>query len=148
MEFEPIYPPGFHEVDLKDIDDIFVIPFENNERRRYLTERLKSYLEKFYELGIKAEIWLDGSYSTKKPEPGDIDILIVFNEQELNQIAQEKQIVLNELFNRDFCKIRYSIDVLLCPASDQNNRSYWRGWFGFSRSEVPKGIPRLNYGIN
>jgi len=27
---------------------------------------------------------------------------------------------------------------------DIEHRSYWRGWFGFSRNEEPKGIIRLN----
>lgn len=77
-----------------------------------------------------------------------MDILIIFDDAEVNNLSIEKQFVLEELFNRDLCKIRYSIDVLLCRSHDINGRSYWRGWFGFSRDEKPKGIPRVSYGIN
>jgi hypothetical protein len=148
MEFDPLYPAGFRDISFDSLDDIFVTPFENGERRKYLTDRFRAYIEKFSELGLQAEIWLDGSYSTNKPEPGDMDILIVFDVNEVNNLPLEKRPLLQELFDRELSKIRYSIDVLLLPSNDVNNRSYWRGWFGFSRNEQPKGIPRLYYGIN
>lgn len=148
MEFDPLYPAGFHDINFDSLDEIFVTPFEDSDRRKYLTDRFRAYFEKFSELEINAEIWLDGSYSTKKPEPGDMDILIVFDVNEVNNLPMGKRPLLQELFNRELSKIRYSIDVLLLPSNDVNKRSYWRGWFGFSRNEQPKGIPRLYYGIN
>jgi hypothetical protein len=148
MEYKPLYAAGFHDISIDDLDNIFVIPFEENERRKYLTNRFRDYIEKFSELNLKVEIWLDGSYSTMKPEPGDMDILIVFDAEEVNKLPLEKQPLLQELFDRELSKIRYSIDVLLLPSNNEDNRSYWRGWFGFSRTEQPKGIPRLYYGFN
>lgn len=79
MEFDPLYPAGFHDINFDSLDDIFVTPFEDSERRKYLTDRFIAYFEKFSELEINEEIWFDGSYSTKKPELGDMDILIVFD---------------------------------------------------------------------
>jgi hypothetical protein len=146
MEFAPIYAAGFHDISLVELEEIFVIPFPENERRAYLTKRFRDYLNKFSELGLKVEIWIDGSYSTIKPEPGDMDILIIFDADAVNHLPDEKKPVLEELFDRDVCKIRYSIDVLLCDSNNIDMRSYWRGWFGFSRDEKPKGIPRVNYG--
>ena len=148
MEFEPLYPAGFHDISVSNLDDIFVLPFNDNSRRNYITGRFRDYIEKFSELGLKAEIWIDGSYATKKPEPNDMDILIVFDVNEVNQLPLDKRPLLAELFNRELSKIRYSIDVLLLPSNDTNHRSYWRGWFGFSRTEQPKGIPRIYYGID
>jgi len=148
MEFEPIYPAGFHDISLDAMHDIFVAPFEDNERRKYLTERFKNFFEKFSELGIGAEIWIDGSYSTLKPEPGDIDIVFFCNPEQLNTLTQEKRTLISELFNRDISKIRYNCEVFLVPTDNANLRSYWRGWFAFSRDEKPKGIPRINYAIN
>ena len=62
MEFDPIYPAGFHDISFDNLDEIFVTPFENEERRKYLTDRFRAYIEKFSELGLNAEIWLDGSW--------------------------------------------------------------------------------------
>jgi predicted nucleotidyltransferase len=148
MEFEPLYPAGFHDISMGNLENIFVFPFNDNTRRNYITRRFRDYIEKFSEVGLKAEIWIDGSYSTKKPDPSDMDILIVFDVNEVNQLPLDKQSILSELFNRDLSKIRYSIDVLLLPSHDTDFRSYWRGWFGFSRTEQPKGIPRIYYGVD
>ncbi len=148
MEFKPIYPAGFHDILLDDIDNIFVIPFENNERRKFLTNRFKDFLDKFVELGISAEIWIDGSYSTHKPEPDDIDIVFFCNPNQLNNLTPDKQNLISELFNRDISKIRYHCDVYFELAAEPNRRSYWQGWFGFSRDEKAKGIPRINYVFN
>jgi predicted nucleotidyltransferase len=148
MEFEPLYSAGFHDISIEKLDDIFVLPFADKDRREYLTNRFRAFFDKFSELGINVEIWLDGSYSTQKENPGDIDILIVFDENELNQLPQDKITLLNELTDRNLSKIRYSIDVLSMLSNNEERRSYWRGWFGFSRTEQPKGIPRLYYGSN
>jgi len=148
MEFDPIFPAGFHDITLDKLEEIFVDPFPENERRAYLTRRFRDYLTKVSEFGLKVEIWVDGSYSTYKPQPGDMDILIIYDAKEVNKLPVDKRPVLEELFDRDLCKIRYSIDVLLCQAHDIDLRSYWRGWFGFSRDENPKGIPRVSYGVN
>jgi hypothetical protein len=148
MEFEPLYPAGFHNISIGNLENIFVNPFVDNERRSYLTGRFRDFIEKFSEVGLKAEIWIDGSYSTQKPEPSDMDILIVYDMNEANQLPLDKKYLLKELLNRDLSKIRYSIDILLLPSDDINFRSYWRGWFGFSRTEQPKGIPRIYHGID
>ena len=148
MEFEPLYPAGFHDITLDNLDDIFVVPFAENERRKYLTERFKDFLDKFSEIGISAEIWIDGSYSTHKPEPGDIDIVFFCDPNQLNTLTPDKHVLISELFNRHLSKIRYNCEVFLAPTDNTNLRSYWRGWFAFSRDEKPKGIPRINYAIN
>jgi hypothetical protein len=50
MEFDPLYPAGFHDINFDSLDEIFVTPFEDSERRKYLTDRFRAYFEKFSEL--------------------------------------------------------------------------------------------------
>lgn len=147
-EFEPIFPPGFHTIDLNQLDNLFVTNFESNSKRQILVNQLRNFLDELSKLNTNFEIWLDGSFTTLKVEPEDIDILIVYNIVSLNALSDEKKAIVNSLFNRPLTKIRYNIDILLCPDDDVNNRSYWRGWFGYSRSEQPKGIAKFNYGNN
>ncbi|MFY9224036.1 MAG: hypothetical protein WAQ98_15305 [Blastocatellia bacterium] len=40
-------------------------------------------------------------------------------------------------------KRTYSCDIYLEFTEDIKQRSYWRGWFGFSEDEKPKGIARI-----
>jgi hypothetical protein len=51
-EFEPLYPAGFHDISIDNLENIFVIPFNNNTRRSYITNRFRDYIEKFSELGL------------------------------------------------------------------------------------------------
>lgn len=148
MEFQPLFPAGFFDITLEQLDEFFVLPFENNTRRQYLTERFKIFIEKFLEIGIPSEIWIDGSYSTHKPEPGDIDIVFFYNPVDANILNLEKKALIKELFDRNLSKIRYGCEVFFIPSDNHNLRSYWRGWFGFCREEKPKGIARIIYGIN
>ena len=147
IEFDPIYPVGFHDILIDDMDDIFVLPFANNERRKYLTKRFKDFLEKFSEIGVAAEIWIDGSYSTHKPAPDDIDVVFLCDEHQVNKVI-DKHTLISELFDQKLSKIRYNCDVFLVRTNDTELIDYWRDWFSFSRDKKPKGIPRINYAIN
>lgn len=151
MDITPLFAPGFHEVQFNALTDVFVLPFSNKERRQYLTDRLCNFIEKFNEFKISYELWIDGSFSTTKENPKDIDILIVCQSVEINILPSEKQQELQLILDQPEAKIRYNLDLYFMLDGDINSatqRSYWRGWFGFSREETPKGIPRIIYGIN
>lgn len=148
MEFSPIFQAGFHDIKIEDFDEIFVYSFENNGRRMFLRNRFFALIEEFKQVGLDAEIWLDGSFSTRKEEPDDIDILFVVDEEKLNSLPFENYQIIESLFDREETKIRYNCDLFLIMSNSFNDRSYWRGWFGFTREEQPKGIPRLKYVAN
>lgn len=144
MNYEPLFQAGFKDIGIDELEDVFVNPFENNERRAYLLERFMALIDKFKETGISSEVWIDGSFATKKPEPGDIDMIFFVDGNEANGLDSEKQAILKELNDRKISQIRYKCDVFIVPNQNANMRSYWRGWFGFSRNEEPKGIVRLS----
>lgn len=143
MEYAPIHNAGFLDITSDKLNITFLDPFENKTRREYLLSRFSALIDKFKETGLSAEIWIDGSFSTLKPEPGDIDIIFFVDANSVNSLQADKQNIILELNNRNYSKIRYDCDVFIIPSQDSNNRSYWRGWFGFSREEEPKGIIRL-----
>ena len=140
MSYNPLFPAGFHNIIESNLLEIFVEPFDIQERRQYLIKRFKALLDRFREAGINAEVWIDGSFATEKPEPGDIDAIFFINSEDVNQLTHDKQKILTELNTRMLSKIRYQCDVFIVPNNDPNIRSYWRGWFGFSEEEIPKGI--------
>lgn len=143
MEYKPLYQAGFKDVNQADLRKVLVEPFENPDRREYLLTRFEALLDRFRETGISSEVWIDGSFSTEKPEPGDIDMIFFVDGQIVNNLPPEKQNILKELNDRNMSSIRYKCDVFIVPNQDVNARSYWRGWFGFSRNEEPKGIIRI-----
>ena len=143
MEYSPLFQPGFTDISIDQFQETFVEPFEPADRRRYLSERFTALIERFQETSLSAEIWIDGSFSTDKPEPGDIDVIFFIDGIAANALSIESKNILTELNDRKLSQIRYQSDVFIVANQDANDRSYWRGWFGFSREEVPKGIVRL-----
>lgn len=142
-EHSPLFEPGFHEIDIDDLEKLFVTPFNDGTRRKELADNLKLFLNKLKEIDARFEIWVDGSFVTEKIKPGDVDIAIIFEPDEINNLPQNQIDFLNT--DQKILKIRYNLDVYYVP-NDLHKKSYWKGLFGFSRSEQPKGIPRFYLG--
>jgi hypothetical protein len=145
-EFQPLLPGGFHDFTLEGLQTLCVTNFQNNNKRKLLFENFLKFLEHLKLIDSKFEIWVDGSFTTEKIEPEDIDILIVYDEQHLKTLPQQQVSLIQSLFNRNLSKIRFNLDVLICEKNNMDQRSYWRGWFGFTRNEVLKGIAKFDYG--
>lgn len=64
-----VLPPGIHNATLEEIEQRFA----TNEKRRTLFEGLRRSVQALRSAGCKA-IFLDGSFVTDKPEPGDFDV--------------------------------------------------------------------------
>ncbi len=144
LEFDPLFTPGFHNITIEELEYYFATPFSDPAIRINLIKRFSLLVDKIKELGIEFELWIDGSFCTFKPNPGDVDLVTFFKEEDINSLSSEKKNILENIFlERYEIKYRYGCDIYWAFKSDNQFRSYWRGWFGFSRSEVPKGIPRL-----
>jgi hypothetical protein len=61
-------PPGDHEATLDQIAK----RFGSTPRRRWLLKGLCAAVEAFWAAGIE-KIYIDGSFCTEKPDPGDVD---------------------------------------------------------------------------
>jgi hypothetical protein len=61
-------PPGIHTATLKEIERTFA----STEHREYLFRGLKRLLENLKAAGCST-LYLDGSFITKKEEPGDYE---------------------------------------------------------------------------
>lgn len=144
-EYNPLLENGFKEIALWQIDSIFLEPFGENEQRKKLINRLNAYLSEFSYLGLNAELWIDGSFSTIKPEPEDIDIVFLLDVDEVNNLADRKRKLFEELLqNRDIIKARYSIDVYYIDKNDEIEKQNWIRTYGFdSRKINSKGIYKI-----
>jgi hypothetical protein len=63
-----VLPPGIHSATLEEIEQRFA----TNDKRKLLFEGLRRAVDILRAAGCKA-IFLDGSFVTDKPEPGDFD---------------------------------------------------------------------------
>ncbi len=64
-----VLPPGIHNATLEEIKQRFA----TNEKRRTLFEGFRRSVDALHRAGCKA-IFLDGSFVTDKPQPGDFDV--------------------------------------------------------------------------
>lgn len=143
MEFEPLLAPGIHDLTKETLEEHFVSPFSLQEKRKQLLERFGFLLEKVEEVGIAFEIWINGSFVTSKDEPNDIDIAFFYDPIQANALPDEKKLLFSEIANNSLTKYRYNCDVYFLANNNTNLRSYWRGWFGFTRTETAKGFARI-----
>lgn len=144
-EFDPLLENGFKEIALWQLDSIFLEPFGENEQRKQLINRLNAYLSEFLYLGLNAEIWIDGSFSTIKPEPEDIDVVFLLDETEINSLNDKKLKLFEELFmNREIVKARYSVDVYFIDKNDEIEKQKWITIYGFDTRKInSKGIYKI-----
>ncbi|MGI5066986.1 DUF6932 family protein [Treponema putidum] len=139
-EYEPILPAGLHTMNLEKCKELCVNSFCGGQQRLFLYGNLCKYIGSLSKISVHFEIWIDGSFTTKKPEPNDIDIVIFAEENDISKLSGQKQGLLYDLINKPEVRKSYSIDIYFAVKNDLDIRSYWRGWFGFTRDEKPKGI--------
>jgi hypothetical protein len=143
MSYKPLLVPGIHDIDEKDLGNHFLSSFAGSRTRAQLIEGFHRYLGALRQFGVKFEIWIDGSFTTDKPDPSDVDLVVFCSATDLNALPDQQQQALARLFDRKAIKLQLGCDVLFCVAEDPDMRSYWRGWYGYDREENPKGIARL-----
>jgi hypothetical protein len=143
MEEQPLLEPGLHDFNLSEIGNHFLLDFPSSKTRKSLIQGFNKYISHLSSIGVPIEIWIDGSFTTNKIDPNDIDLVIFSPASDLNSLTPEKQQLFQALIDRATIKQNFGCDVLFCPSEDQNMRSYWRGWYGFNRYEQPKGIARV-----
>jgi hypothetical protein len=100
--------------------------------------------------GLKCNLWIDGSFLTKKIEPNDVDLAIEYDFS-LNSNIVAQNIIVNMTNNPSKNSFQQAtlLDVYCFDTNDAKFRPYWLGQFGFSRETTPKGILliKINGGV-
>lgn len=147
-EYSPLLPNGFKDISELELHNEFVQPFNNGfEHRTSLLDNFQMFLNQFKELGIKAEIWIDGSFVTYAPDPEDIDVVFYFNPTEVDALDTEKKKQFERLFkSRRFMKNLYQVEVFYGMMGNNGDYNQWEKVFGTCYDNTtPKGIFRLVY---
>jgi len=140
MDHQPLFPPGLHTVSEAELAAKLVHPFVGSRTRRALLDGLQAFFIGLRSADVAFEVWLDGSFCTNKFDPNDIDLVVFADPDALNRLDPARQTLLSGLLDRTNARRQFGCDVLFAFSNDPNMRSYWRGWYGFDRSEQPKGI--------
>ena len=147
-EYPPLLLNGFKDIKEDDLHSEFVQPFnDGHNHRTNLLIDFGRFLNQFKALGIKAEIWIDGSFTTEAPDPSDVDVVFYFNPEEVDSLQGEKKQLFERLFTeRKFIRNLYKVEVHYATKGNEDDYRQWQKTYGtFYDNVTPKGIFRLRY---
>ena len=90
--------------------------------------------------------WVNGSYTTKKENPNDIDLVNIIDVDTVNNAGESIKSFLSKFSD---CKDKYLVDGFLSISPDENHShnqyfidrlAYWKKWFSHDREMNSKGI--------
>jgi len=92
--------------------------------------------------------WIDGSYTTNKTDPSDIDLVTHIDGVRVGEsMAYAEEII--RLVDEEYCKREYFCHPFFLPIFPQTDirypitqrwLNYWSKWFGSSRENKKKGF--------
>lgn len=139
-DFPPLYPAGFHKLSYGDAEKLLA----TNIIRKKIWDRFTIIKNKLDSYNINYELWIDGSFSTEKEHPGDIDVVLRMSYNEIKGFTQECSkfvFYVTDAKNKQDVQSRYLSDIYFLLAHDDAKYNYWYGQFGLSHDrKTPKGI--------
>ena len=137
-DYDPLLGAGKHRLSLGELEDLAVVPFSGSGTRGSLFDALKELLRRMKLFGVRCELWIDGSFLTKKVDPEDIDLTIVIAKPDFDLMppAMKNQITL-------LCTKQHTLspalDCYLTDSTDKSRLEYWDSMWGSGRNNEPKG---------
>jgi hypothetical protein len=150
-DYPSLFPLGFHPLQMDQIDQICVTNFPLSTSRKPIMDGLRVFVQRLLGVGIRGDLWLDGSFFTEKIDPKDVDVVlridaVIYNTGSIEIRAAIDWVIANQkstLKCDSYALFEYPADH---PLHDEGKwwYSYWHAKWGFSREEDPKGIVVLS----
>lgn len=110
-------------------------------------DNLEDVIRRLNDADIDGQMWIDGSFLTRKIDPLDVDYLLRVGSDIYDHDSAKRVVIdwashedLRESHSCDSYKwIEYDLRHPLFPDSE-DTRKYWTDWYGMSRRKVAKGI--------
>jgi hypothetical protein len=144
QEYPPLLAVGFHPYNLVGLRRLCVDRFPESITRRRVMENLDALTALVNQSGVRGELWIDGSFTTSKLNPDDVDLVFAVSWADY-QALDDKQRQFCEWFRTTSLYDRYRCDNYFLlqrensAVSDWMN-AYWLRQFGFSRADEMKGL--------
>ena len=128
-------PQGIHRLTIEDVLQRFGT---GRPRREWLGARLRELLLVAQSCGLVRRVYLWGSFSSAKPDPNDLDILLVFQAG-----LTDDQLVgpVQDLVDHERARLRFTADVFWVREDiGQAALQLLLETYGFDRQNRPRGI--------
>lgn len=142
-----IHPYEIIQLSLSECVEYFIKDFSDEPIREKNWENLLKYNSDLKELITSVLIqWIDGSYTTTKQKPNDIDVVSFIDAVDIKEHLKAFDMNLSQ----GYPKFKYNIDGYIVikfpegtPYYDKitlDRYNYWKKWFGKDRNNNPKAI--------
>jgi hypothetical protein len=142
-DFPPLNPNAgqIRTISRFQLDEVFLLPFSEAEPRKTLIDKFNFLLDELETANTPVEIWVNGSFSTLKNDPGDIDLFVILDRKLLLEPKAKK---LSVFLDHDFCRSRYSCDLYWGFRDDTELIERFRGVYTKAHIDLkPKGFFRI-----
>jgi hypothetical protein len=133
-DFPALLAPGCHQLTIDALEGLAVTPFPGDPRRPGLIAKLRAWVAAIRAYHVTGTLWIDGSFLTQKPSPGDIDL--VFRRPGWSGPApaagSPQEAALTALFDRRYARAQYELDLyVIQPRFDAHAQdAYWQALLG------------------
>jgi hypothetical protein len=103
---------------LWDIKRLCVDDFASSSHRKKLFLQLEEFVQRFLREDIPCEVWVDGSYMTKKPEPEDIDVAVKIDCDVADRLNASQRLLVDQANMEDYIS---HIDSYVFTAFDREH---------------------------
>lgn len=138
LDAHGLLPEGIHDMSMDDVRELFGT-FRSTDARPQLHQRLQRLYECARNVGFVRYLIVDGSYVTSKPDPNDIDVVIVVDPRVFDR--QEYRPHEYDIISSRRVRSKYSFDAFVVPEDSEALESYMKL---FSRV---KGADSLSKGV-
>jgi hypothetical protein len=134
-------PAGIHDCTVEEIQ-ARLAAFQGSDRRPQLWTRFKKFLSEATASGLVRAVLLDGSFVTAKPDPNDIDLIVVVPPG--HDFSSDLKPPEYNVLSKRRVQRRHGFDLLVACADSDEYRRYVR-FFQQIRFEPgrSKGILRV-----
>lgn len=142
---------GLHDMSVDQLESAFVAAFPTSKTRPQIFSGYQKHSAELSALGVPMEQFINGSFTTNKEDPGDVDLVCFADAESIDKLSPDQQAVFEKLVAGKATKASHHCDAYFCatvPETDplypqvRANRKYWMGEFGYDRTDKPKGIVR------
>lgn len=151
-------PVGFIKPTIGEFKERFAVEFGNSRTRGDIFTRYIDYCERMNYLKVAVKQWVDGSYTTNKENPNDIDLVTHIDALKVNERIEIHE-DLTKLLDNAHCKNQYRCDVYAIfiyskefpdkyeyyKKVEEYWSKYWLKCFGHDRNENSKGIIEFSF---
>ncbi len=152
-------PPGLISTTIEEFKKFYVLDFSGSATRNKIFNGYMNYCKKMIILEVAIKQWLNGSYTTNKNNPSDIDFVTHIDATKVDELDEMGRKNFLDLHDRKRIKSEYLCDVFepifVYPKelpdlyiSTLNEINFWLKYLGQDRNKNPKGIIEIDLSGN